>query len=81
VRSDSTFARRARSIPVEHLAAEAARQPHEIAFPAAAGEPAVGEGMPQLVRVDPIAESSLPSALPDDLGDSAVGQPALPTHP
>lgn len=69
------------AIPIEHLAAPPAGQPHEITFAPAAGEPAVGKGMSQLVRMESVAEPRLPAPLSDDLSDTAVGQPSFAPDP
>jgi LacI family transcriptional regulator len=81
VSSQSALARRARTVAVEHLPAPPAGESHQIALAAAAREPAVGEGVPRLMWVEPIAEPRLPSPLSDDLRDSTVGQAALSADP
>ena len=81
MRGNGSFARCASTVAIEHLAAAPTGQAHEITLAAAPREPAMGEGMPKLVRVESIAKARLPSSLSYDLGDTAVGQPALSTDP
>jgi hypothetical protein len=64
MRGDCSFAGGARTVAIERLAAAPASQSHEIAFAAAAGKPTVGERVPQLMRVEPVAEPGLASSRP-----------------
>jgi hypothetical protein len=75
------LASRARAVALKHLPAAPAGQAHEVGLAAAAREPAVGERVAELVRMQPVAEPRLAAALADDLGDPAVGHPALATDP
>jgi hypothetical protein len=75
------LARGARTVAIEYLAAPPTREPHEVALATSAREPAVGKGMPQLVRTETVSEPGLPATLADDLRDPAVGQPAYSAGP
>ena len=81
MRGDCSFASSARAVAVEHRAAPPPCESHKVAFAPTAGEPAVRKRVPQLVRVEAIAEPSLPSSLADYLGDPAVRQATLSADP
>lgn len=67
------------SVSFEHLATAPARKAHQVGLAAAAGEPAMGEGVTQLMRVKVVAQAGLTAALAEDLRDPAVGEAtALP---
>src|SRR5207248_2678800 len=64
----------------EHRPAAPAGQAHEVLALAAVGQPAVGEGVAQLVGVD-VAEARLGSPAPHHLADAVGGQRALRPEP
>ena len=67
-------------ITTEHLAGPPAGQPHQIGLAATLGEPSMGEGVAELMRVQS-RQASLLSPAAQELLDAPGGQPATLAKP
>ena len=68
------------TIALKHRAGLPARQTHQVRLAASPGEPLVGEGVAELVRVE-AGQVSLPATAIEHLHQAPLGQPALVAQP
>jgi hypothetical protein len=68
------------AVPLEHSAGLPIRDAHEVTFRAALGEPLVGEGVAELVRME-AWEADLGAAAAQHHAQARVSQPAVLAQP